>query len=106
MKKAGNGFTKKKFTLIELLSVIAIIGILVALLLPALGRVKYQAKLVSCMSNQKQVATAVLMYAGSNINRHLDRSRQLSDTRGYPAPYSVKETGGITNPFDDRNYLS
>ncbi len=51
------------FTLIELLVVIAIIAVLAALVGPALARAKMKATQVGCMSNLKQVAHALEMYA-------------------------------------------
>jgi len=54
------------FTLIELLVVIAIIALLMSILMPALGRVRRQAKVVMCQSNLKQLGNAFEMYAGDN----------------------------------------
>jgi prepilin-type N-terminal cleavage/methylation domain-containing protein len=51
------------FTLIELLVVIAIIAILAAILFPVFARAREQARKTNCISNHKQLALAVLMYA-------------------------------------------
>src|SRR4030095_13287394 len=54
------------FTLVELLVVIAMIGLLAALLLPALSGGKSQGPRITCLSNLRQVATASLLYMADN----------------------------------------
>ena len=49
------------FTLIELLIVIAIIGILVTLLMPSLAGARETARRAVCMSNQKQLYTMTMV---------------------------------------------
>ncbi len=51
------------FTLVELLVVIAIIAILAAILFPVFARAREKARQSNCLSNEKQIATGILMYA-------------------------------------------
>ncbi len=60
---APSGRRDRGFTLIELLVVIAIIAILAAILFPVFARAREKARQTSCLSNLKQNALAVLMYA-------------------------------------------
>jgi prepilin-type N-terminal cleavage/methylation domain-containing protein/prepilin-type processing-associated H-X9-DG protein len=74
------------FTLIEMLVVIAIIGILAGMLLPALSSAREKGKRTSCASNLRQIGMAMVAFAGDNQN-HL------------PAVYpcTVDVCGGTTN---------
>jgi prepilin-type N-terminal cleavage/methylation domain-containing protein/prepilin-type processing-associated H-X9-DG protein len=59
MRRHGSG---RGFTLIELLVVIAIIAILAAILFPVFAQAREKARQATCLSNQKQIGTAIMMY--------------------------------------------
>jgi prepilin-type N-terminal cleavage/methylation domain-containing protein len=58
--------TRLGFTLIELLVVIAIIAILAAILFPVFAQARAKAYQTTCINNQRQLVTSILMYAQDN----------------------------------------
>jgi len=107
--------TYRGFTLIELLVVIAIIAILASILFPVFARAREKARQTTCVSNQKQIAASVQMWAqdhdetlpGTTIwtDIALDRAVLVCPTEGRKMPngygYYSKNAGAAIGTIDD-----
>ena len=69
MKNSYNRSTTAGFTLIKLLTVIAIIGILAAILIPTIGSVREKAQRAVDANNLREIVKAAMIYAGDNNDR-------------------------------------
>jgi len=91
---------KKGFTLIELLVVIAIIAVLMAILMPALNAVREQARGIACMSNQKTIGLAYVMYADDNDSSMCGGMARYAPTNDIPPwvmpPLDYQAGGGYS----------
>jgi prepilin-type N-terminal cleavage/methylation domain-containing protein/prepilin-type processing-associated H-X9-DG protein len=84
---------RRAFTLVELLTVIAVVGVLAGLLVPVVGAVRAKARSTTCASNLRQVGVATWLYLRdqkdrlpSNSHERDEFGQSLSWTRTL-APY-------------------
>src|SRR5947209_19553868 len=102
--KEATAMTRRKwgFTLIELLVVRAIIAILAAILFPVFAQAREKARMISCLSNTKQLGTAVIMYCQDydetySPNLYVLPPNLVYSFYDFHAPY-LKNTGVMVCP--------
>lgn len=87
---------RKAFTLIELLVVIAIISILAAILFPVFAKARERARQSSCLSNQRQLGQAFVMYKADYDGINPGRTPRISGFASrdhWPYAYSMMMAG-------------
>lgn len=90
---------RRGFTLIELLVVIAIIAILAAILFPVFAQAREKARAASCLSNTKQIGTAVMMYLQDWDERYPFSDDFGVKIPGSPVQGSYKYWGDAIYPY-------
>lgn len=84
------------FTLVELMVVIAIISLLIAILLPSLGRARHRARQLVCRNNIRNIFTGILQYAYSHKDRvPFMEDININDPTADPFDEQYKTTVGV-----------
>jgi type II secretory pathway pseudopilin PulG len=83
--------------LVELMVVVGIIAILVAILIPAIGRARESARQVSCSNNLRQLAAAFVAFAADN-------QRRLPGNYGDRANLDPHHRDWLLGAFDNTNW--
>src|SRR5579872_1599227 len=92
------------FTLVELLVVIGIIALLISILLPALNKARAASQSAACLSNERQLGQALLIYMSENQGRLFPYQgeplcatlQQYISLSGNPTPVTNEVVGGAT----------
>lgn len=84
---ARDGGRRHAFTMVELLTVIAILGVLLAILLPVLGRARTAGQSVTCLSNLRQISIGFQLFAEQNNNTLPDPAQTQVSWEQSISPY-------------------
>jgi len=102
---------RRGFTLIEILTVVAILGVLAALILPVLGRARAESRCISCTSNLSQLGKAMTMYLSEHqgtypvLAARPTLSPGLARMRETLLPYA-KDERVFRCPADNQNFFA
>ena len=113
-----NNFSKKGFTLVEIMIVVAIIGVIATIAIPAFVRAREQARKKVCIANQRSIFGAAMVYeineeaslqdAGSRKSRltTLIDEGYIKGESGYECPSSpTKDYDDYEMIFDSDGYI-
>ena len=88
----------KAFTLIELLIVVSIIGLLLAVLMPALGAARSGSRALACKSNLRQLVIANIGYATESDGYYVPAASDMWDNAGLHRWHGRRDA--LDKPFD------
>ncbi len=96
---------RKRFTLIELLTVVVVVTLLVAMMMPALSAARERARAVECMGNLKQIGVAYFIYV-DDYNGVVPQNKDVgpSDDPDVPAGQGIPE-GMNALQYLDQEYI-
>lgn len=92
MKTSSGKPSRQAFTLIELLAVIAIVGVLAGIIIAMVGRSRSAALDARCLSTQRQIGIAIQLYASEHKNR-------------FPGPCYAGVRKGYSNKSSDGSFF-
>jgi prepilin-type N-terminal cleavage/methylation domain-containing protein/prepilin-type processing-associated H-X9-DG protein len=90
--------TEKAFSLIELLSVISIIGLLLAIIMPALAAARSEGRTVVCRSNLRQILLSNIGYSTDNDGFYVPAASDMWNDAGLHRWHGVRDT--LDDPFN------
>jgi prepilin-type N-terminal cleavage/methylation domain-containing protein/prepilin-type processing-associated H-X9-DG protein len=95
----------RRFTLVELLVVVAIIAVLAALLLPALGRARHATQMIACVANLRQIGMALDTWASENDGYYPAHISDAPDilsniTAGWDIRQALHDAGGTARLYN------